>query len=170
MSKAGTNVCPRIIRLMNNQTRSQRLLFQKERRRESDDKNAVAIVEIVPQLGCVSQDSDALVSQRGKQYRGQPMQRVLGPIRKVRLTKSTRRQASIGERKDHRLEKYKSNLNTSEVRTLLNLRTGPTKRLKDKSDVPKARLGILSTYLQAQSERQNYILLACGKVVLPVAS
>ena len=37
------------------------------RRRESDDKNAVAIVKIVPLLGCVSQDSEALVSQRGKQ-------------------------------------------------------------------------------------------------------
>ena len=36
------------------------------KRRESDDKNAVAIVKSVPQLGCVSQDSDALVSQGGK--------------------------------------------------------------------------------------------------------
>ena len=38
--------------------------FQK--RRESDDKNAVAIVKSVSQLGCVSQDSDALVSQGRK--------------------------------------------------------------------------------------------------------
>ena len=38
-------------------------------KRENDDKNAVAIVKSVPQLGCVSQDSDALVSQRGKQAR-----------------------------------------------------------------------------------------------------
>ena len=36
------------------------------KRRESDDKNAVAIVKSVSQLGCVSQDSDALVSQGGK--------------------------------------------------------------------------------------------------------
>ena len=48
-----------------------------------------------------------------------------------------------GKRKDHRFEKYKSNLNISEVPTLRNLRTGPVKRLKDNSDVPKARLGIL---------------------------
>ena len=46
--------------------------------RESDEKNAVAIVKIVPQSGCVSQDSDALVSQRGKQSQGNPMQKVLG--------------------------------------------------------------------------------------------
>ena len=33
------------------------------KRRESDDKNAVAVVKSVSQLGCVSLDSDALVSQ-----------------------------------------------------------------------------------------------------------
>ena len=52
-------------------------------RRESDDKNAVASVKIVPQLGCVSQDSDALFSQIGKQSRRNPMQKVLGPIRRI---------------------------------------------------------------------------------------
>ena len=46
--------------------------YYSHKRRESDDKNAVAIVKIVPQLGCVSQDSDALVSQRGKQLWGNP--------------------------------------------------------------------------------------------------
>ena len=60
------------------------------KRRESDDKNAVA-VKSVSQLGCVSQDSEALVSQGGKQSRGNPMQEVLGSIRKVRFTQSTLR-------------------------------------------------------------------------------
>ena len=32
------------------------------KKRESDDKNAVALVKSASQLGCVSQDSDALVS------------------------------------------------------------------------------------------------------------
>ena len=36
--------------------------FFPHKRRESDDKNAVAIVKNVPRMGCVSQDSDALVS------------------------------------------------------------------------------------------------------------
>ena len=67
-----------------NKKPKKKLLFPK--RRESDDKNAVAIVKIVPQLGCVSQDSDALVSQRGKQSRRNPMQKVLGSIRRVRFT------------------------------------------------------------------------------------
>ena len=51
----------------------------------------------------------------------------------------------FGKRKVHRLEKDKSNLDISEVPPLQNSRIGPTKRLKDKSVVPKARLGILPT-------------------------
>ena len=50
------------------------------KRRESDDKNAVAILKIVPQFCCVAQDTDALVSQRGKQPRGNPVQKVLGSV------------------------------------------------------------------------------------------
>ena len=33
--------------------------YYSHKRRESDDQNAVANVKIVPQLGCVSQDSEA---------------------------------------------------------------------------------------------------------------
>ncbi len=50
------------------------------KRRENDDKNAVAVVETAPQLGCVSQDSEALVSHGGKQARRNPMQKVLESI------------------------------------------------------------------------------------------
>ena len=46
--------------------------------RESDDKNAVAIVKIVPQLGCVSQDSESLDSQRRKTVPGKPAAKSLG--------------------------------------------------------------------------------------------
>ena len=60
------------------------------KRRESDDKNAVAIVKSVSQLGCVSQDPDALVSQ-GRKSRGNPMPKVLEPMQRVRFTKSTLR-------------------------------------------------------------------------------
>ena len=58
----------------------------------------MAIVKSVSQLGCVSQDSDALVSQGGKSRRN-PMQKVLEPIQRVRFTRPTRRQASIPEKK-----------------------------------------------------------------------
>ena len=45
--------------------------YYSHKRRESDDKNAVAIAKSVPQLDCVSQDSEALVSQRGKSKPGE---------------------------------------------------------------------------------------------------
>ena len=75
-----------------------------KKRRESDDKNAVAIVKIVAQLGCVSQDSESLDSQIRKQARN-PMQKVLGPIRRIWITQSTLRQASIREKKGPSLGK-----------------------------------------------------------------
>ena len=72
------SVCSRIIRLMNNQTKSQKRATPFTNKRESDDKNAVAIVKIVPQLSCVLQDSEALVSQRGKQASEKPVAKSLG--------------------------------------------------------------------------------------------
>ena len=45
------------------------------KRRESEDKGVVAIVKSVSQWGCVSQDTDALVSQ-GRKSRGNPLQKV----------------------------------------------------------------------------------------------
>ena len=47
--------------------RSKKGFFTKKR--ESEDKNAVTIVNSVSQLGCVSQDSDALASQGAKGFR-----------------------------------------------------------------------------------------------------
>ena len=58
----------------------------------------MTFVKGVSQLGCVSQDSDALVAQ-GRKSRETPMQKVLEPIQRVRFTKSTRRHASIREKK-----------------------------------------------------------------------
>ena len=70
---------------MNNQTKSQMKATKSHKRRDSDDKDAVAIVKIVPQLGGVLQDSEALVSQRGKQP-WETRCKVLGLIRRVRFT------------------------------------------------------------------------------------
>ena len=97
-----TTVCFRITRLMNNQVKRRKSYFPK--RRESDDKNAVAIVKSVSELGCVSQDSHALVPQCRKS-RKNPMQKVLEPIHRVRFTKSTLRQASTREKKEPSLGK-----------------------------------------------------------------
>ena len=42
---------------------------EQPKRREGDDKNAVAFVKSVSQLGCVSKDSDALAFQGTKEFR-----------------------------------------------------------------------------------------------------
>ena len=75
------------------------------KRGESDDNNAVATVKIVPQLGCVLRESEALASQETKEFRGNPMQKVLGPIRRIRFTQSALRQASIQDGKGPSLGK-----------------------------------------------------------------
>ena len=74
-------------------------------KRKSKNKSAVAIVKSVSQLGCVSQDSDALASQGTKEFRGNPMQTVLNAIQRVRFTKSTLRHASIRDKKGPSLGK-----------------------------------------------------------------
>ena len=105
-AKPGISVCSRIINEVEEQPNKKKNKgYYSHNRRENDDKNAVAIVKIVPQFGCVSQDSEALVSQRGKQPRGNPMQKVLGPIRRVRLTQSTLRQTILRENKGPSLGK-----------------------------------------------------------------
>ena len=103
---------------------------------KSDDKGAVAFVKTVPQLGCVSQDSEPSELPKSVRYRGNPrrkvsdglclaglgvvgfsnrrtfrgnlMQKVLGPIRRLRFTESTLRQASIRENKRPSLGKNTS--------------------------------------------------------------
>ena len=57
-------------------------------------------------MGCASKDSDALgfLKEANKPGRD-PMQKVLGPIRRIRLTQSTLRQASIREKQGPSLGK-----------------------------------------------------------------
>ena len=61
-------------------------------------KGAVAIVKTVPQLGCVSQDSETSGPPKSAKYLGHPRHKVLGSIRRVRFTQSTLRQAGIEDR------------------------------------------------------------------------
>ena len=89
--------------------------YHSHKGRESEDKSAAAVVKTVPECGCVSQDSESLESERGAESRGNPMQKVVGSIRRVRFTQSTLRQASIREVREHGLEKYKSKFLISDV-------------------------------------------------------
>ena len=80
--------------------------------REISDKNAVVIVKFVPQLSCVSQDSEALVSQK-------PDAKRLGTDSKNTIHSVLRYVKQLsGKRKDHRLETYKSKILISEVPAL----------------------------------------------------
>ena len=92
--------------------------YHSQEGRESDDKNAVAIVKIVPQLSCVSQDSESLDSQRGGQSRGNRCKKSWDQLHEydspsLRCVKQVSRKI-----KDHRLEKYQSKFLISEVPTL----------------------------------------------------
>ena len=133
--------------------------YHSHKGRESDDKTAVAIVKIVPQLGCVSQDSDILDSQRGRQSWGNRMQKVLGSIRKVRFTQSTLRQASIRENKGPSL----GNIQVKNPHQ----RSPYGRKFENNSDAPEARRGTLpktftnsmkKTRLHSTRPRKNWVL------------
>ena len=80
---------------------------------KGEDKGAIAIMKTVPQLGCVSQDSEPSRLLKGVKYLGNPRQKVLRSIRRVRFTKSTLRQAIIGENKGTSLGKRQSQKSSS---------------------------------------------------------
>ena len=130
-----TSVCFRITRLTNNQINS-RKKSNIPKRRESDDNNAVTIVKKVYQNWVVyhkiQMHSFLKVDSLGETRCRKSWNQFKGcdslSLRYVMRVS--------GKRKDHR-EKSLSKFFISEVLTLLNLRTGPMKRLKDSSDVPE---------------------------------
>ena len=69
-------------------------------------------------MGCVSQDSDALVSQRGKQHRETRCKKSWDQFEKYGSLSLRQVKQVSGKRKDRRLQKYKSNLKISKVPTL----------------------------------------------------
>ena len=133
--------------------------------RERDGKNAVLILKIVPQLGCVSQDSEALVSQRGKHTRKNPMQKVLGSTRKVLFNLRYVKQV-FWKIKGHNLEKTSSKILISEV---------PPLKFEDRSHeeterqqrCARSKAWIPAKKIQAQRERPSCILLARGRMGTP---
>ena len=99
------------------------------------------------------------------------MQKVLEPIQRVRFTKSTLRHASILEKKKTIVGKISVKAPISEVPTLQNSRIGPTKRLTDKSDVPKSKAWNLvkNIYKLKEKDKATFDFPAV-KWVLPAAS
>ena len=112
----------------------------------------MAIVISVSQLGCVSQDSDALVSQ-GRKSRGNPMLKVLEPIQRVRFTKSTLRQASVREKKGPSLGKINVKVPHQRSPYALKFEDRSHEETERNSDVPEARLGILPEIFTSSKKR-----------------
>ena len=135
----GTSVCSRITGLTNNQTKS--------------PKRATIPKKDVPQLRCVSKDSEPVDSERGKQSRGNLMQKVLGSIRKVRFIKSTLRQASIQENKGPSLGKVQVKHPYQRSHYAMKFETDLKKRLQDNTVAPKARHGILPKIFASSKKR-----------------
>ena len=136
-----TRVCSRIIRLMNNKTKGwKKATSQKE---EKVQRKALWL--------SWKAYHNWVVYDRTRMHSFLKEQKSFGETRcrkswtqfeKFDSLSSRNVKRVSGKRKDHRWEKQKSIL-VSEVTTLQNSRIGPTKRLDDNSDVPKARLGIL---------------------------
>ena len=81
------------------------------KRRESDDRGAVALVNIVPQMGCVSQDSGSTGFSKRRTVPVKPdAQTSWDRFEKVRFTQSTLRQASIRDNKGPSLGKIQVKL------------------------------------------------------------
>ena len=102
-AKPWISVCSRIIRLMNNRTKNPRkaAVHQKE---EKATTRMLAVVKIVPQLGRVSQDSEFLDSQRGRQARGNPMKKSWDRFEEYDSLSLRYVKQVSGKRKERRLE------------------------------------------------------------------
>ena len=79
-----------------------------------------------------------------KQSRGNPMQKVLGSIQRVRITQSTLCQVSIWENKSSSLAKIQVTLLHQRSPYALKFEDRCQDETEDNSDTPKARRGILS--------------------------
>ena len=167
--KPGTSVCSRIIRLTNkpNKKPKKKRPFPKKKRKRTTRMEWLLWILCLRWV-CVSQDSELLDSQRGKQ--GKPDAESLGTDSKntIHSVYATSKQVS-GKRKGPSLGKIQSQ-KTSSAKSLRyeNLRTGPKKRLKDNSDAPEARHGTLPKNIcKTQRKRPGYILLARGRLGTP---
>ena len=150
-NRNGLQSCSRFMRLTNNRTTSRKraTLLKKKKRKWRQEcsgygDNCTTIGLSLARHGCVGFSTrHSPVETRCKKSWDQFEE--YGSL-SLRYVKQVREKT-----KDHRLEKYKSNFLVSEVPTPWNLRTGPKERLKDNSDAPKARHGILlETYTSSK--------------------
>ena len=83
-----------------------------------EDKGTVAVVKTVPQLGCLSQDSEPSGLPKGVKYRETRSMKFLDQLDEYGSPSLHCVKQVSEKRKDHHLEKYKSNFLISAVPTL----------------------------------------------------
>ena len=162
------SVCSRSIKLMNNQTKGQRLATISHKRREKRRQRMLCLcANIVPQLGCVSQDSEALVSQRGKQVPGETRCKLSWDRFEKYDSLSLRYVKQVsGEKKEPSLRKIQVKNPHQRSPHAMKFEDRPHEETeRQQAMVPEARLGTLpKTHSSSKRERQNYILLARGRM------
>ena len=99
-----TSVCFHITVVMNNQLKGRRK-GTSPKRRESEDKGAVAIVKSVSQLGCVLQDLDALDFKERKIFGETRCKKSWTQFKEFDSLSLRYVTRVSGTRKDHRLDK-----------------------------------------------------------------
>ena len=139
--KPGISVGSHIIMLTNNQIKSRKKNYS-HKRRKSDDKNAVANVKTVPQLGCLSQDSESLDSQRGRQS---GCESIRESPQRTTAWKNTRQPSSSAKSRRYEIE------DRSQEETVRQQRCAQSKAWN-----------LAKNVLQAPRKGQDYILLALG--------
>ena len=92
------SVCSRIIRLTNNQTKSRKRATIPKKEEKATTKMQWLLWKSYLRWVVPRTTRSHCILTRGKQTRGNPMQKVLRPIRRERFTLSTLRQASILEK------------------------------------------------------------------------
>ena len=95
-----SNVCGRLCHVS-----SQPVMIPHPKRRESDDKNALAIVKSVSQLSCVPQDSDALVSLKVESLGETRCRKSWNQFKEYDSQSLRFVKRASGKREDHRWEK-----------------------------------------------------------------
>ena len=131
------------------------------------DKSAVAKVKHVRQLGCAFQDTEP--AEASAILRKGP--KVLGPIRRVRFTRTALRQANILENKGPSLNQIQVKVPHQRSSYAVKFEDRSQERLQDKSDAPAARHGILPEIFYKLKEKDKATLCSpTEEWIMPAAS
>ena len=152
-AKPWISVCSRIIRLMNNQTKSQKRATIPTK----EEKTTTKMLWILWKLyhnWVASRKTRNRWFLKEENSPGETLCRESWDQFEEYGSLSLRHVKQVSrKRKDHRLEKYKSKILISEVPTQWKLRTRPMKRLKDSSAAREARHGTLpKTYISSKKK------------------